>query len=119
MYGFLPRLSTRLETMVAAAPAPRLRRDTPPEPAPALPLSLDGITDTDTFEAITEPAADIIANGRVIKFLIDARSRRARVVHFVNGNFTAGGDVPRPRATTTTSPSRRSASPSRWRSSTS
>ena len=92
MYGFLPRLSTRLETMAAAAPAPLLRRDTRPEPA--LPLSLDGVTDTDTFEAITEPAADIIANGRLTKLLIDARDAANPRLHVINANFTRNGATP-------------------------
>ena len=92
MYGFLPRLSTRLETMAAAVPVPLLRRDRPAEPA--LPLALDGVTDAETFEAITEPAADIIANGRLTKFLIDARDAASPRLYVINANFTRNGATP-------------------------
>ncbi len=52
------------------------------------------IDSTETFEAISTPAGDLVANGRVAKFLIDRRDPAALSVRFVNGNFTEDGEVP-------------------------
>jgi len=39
-------------------------------------------------------AGDLVANGRVAKFLVDLREPGQGEVHFVNGNFTENGDIP-------------------------
>ncbi len=46
------------------------------------------------FEALSITAGDLIANGRVAKFLVDLRDPGLREVYFVNGNFTENGTVP-------------------------
>ena len=101
MTGFLPRLpADALETTATPPQAGRLRLIAPtvpvePElPAEPLPLALAQIDTTETFEAISTPAGDLVANGRVAKFLIDRRDPDALVVRFVNGNFTVNGEVP-------------------------
>jgi hypothetical protein len=59
-----------------------------------LPLDLPDIPSVERFEALTILAGgDLVANGRVGKFLIDLRSGTP-VVHFVNSNFVEGGVVP-------------------------
>jgi hypothetical protein len=92
MFGFLPTLDRRLETIATAARL--LAPSAPPRPLAGLPLALDAITDVETFEAVTQPAADIVANGRLTKFLIDARDPAAPKLHFINANFTRGAGTP-------------------------
>lgn len=74
MTGFLPRA-------LVATPSPR-------------PLSLSAIASVEEFEAVSTPASDLVLNGRLLKFLIDRRVPGAPVVHFVNGQFQAGGATP-------------------------
>ncbi|WP_345801339.1 PEP/pyruvate-binding domain-containing protein [Microbacterium sp. AZCO] len=59
-----------------------------------LPLAIDLLDSAETFTAISTVAGDLVANGRVAKFLIDRRDLAAPVVRFVNGNFLQGGEVP-------------------------
>ncbi len=62
--------------------------------AGALPLDHPSIDSVESFTALSTPAGDLVANGRVVKFLVDLRTPATPVVHFVNGNFTTGGAVP-------------------------
>ena len=89
MLGFLPRLpAPSLEPARASALAVTT-------PLPALPLALETIETEDTFVAISEPASDLIANGRIAKFLIDRRDPADARVLFVNGNFRdQNGQIP-------------------------
>lgn len=50
-------------------------------------------TETD-FEELSVPAGDLVANGRVLKFLVDLRNPAEPEVFFVNGNFTENGSTP-------------------------
>jgi hypothetical protein len=89
MTGFLARLPG------AQTRTSRLGVERPTLIAPAqLPLALPRIDSGETFRAISTPAGDLVANGRVAKFLIDRRDPAARTVRFVNGNFTENGRVP-------------------------
>lgn len=65
----------------------------PALPAGGLALDHPTIPDAGLFEAISVPAGDLVANGRLAKFLIDLRSGNPEV-SFINGNFTRGGQVP-------------------------
>ncbi|MFH8252311.1 PEP/pyruvate-binding domain-containing protein [Microbacterium sp. B2969] len=74
-----------------------------PHPAPlvphprevsALPLAIEELDTADDFAAISTVAGDLVANGRVAKFLIDRRDAAAPVVRFVNGNYTQNGRTP-------------------------
>lgn len=100
MTGFLPRLPAAAPTTTPASSTGRLRLTAPavsiePEPpTEPLPLALARIDSTETFQAISTPAGDLVANGRLVKFLIDRRDPGALVVRFVNGNFTVNGEVP-------------------------
>ncbi len=90
MYGFLPRLITPPEILVP--PAARLHRlaGPPVEPAPesaALGLSLPRVDSPELFQAISQPAADLVANGRLAKVFVDRREPGAPHLAFVNGNF--------------------------------
>ncbi len=88
--GFLRRLPT-----AAPAAAPRFRTvfvEAAPT-APVLPLDQAEIPTVEAFTALSTPAGDLVANGRVAKFLVDLRSSPPQV-HFVNGNFTEDGQVP-------------------------
>src|SRR5680860_564175 len=90
MTGFLPHA---LPAAPEAAPvSPTRVRDTGP-PA-SLPLSLEEIASTEQFDAVSNPASDLVLNGRLLKFLIDLRAPSNPVVHFVNGNFQSGGVTP-------------------------
>lgn len=61
----------------------------------ALPLAIPNLDTAETFTAISTPASDLVANGRIAKFLIDRRQPTAPKLRFVNGNFTDGsGEVP-------------------------
>ena len=89
-FGFLRRLPT-----AAPEAAPRLRTvfvEAAPA-APPLPLDQAEIPTVEAFTALSTPAGDLVANGRVAKFLVDLRPDSAGV-HFVNGNFTEDGQVP-------------------------
>ena len=66
--------------LVAAAP----RRAPPARSASTTRAS----TRSSRSTALSTPAGDLVANGRVAKFLIDPRAAGDPVVHFVNGNFT-------------------------------
>lgn len=97
MYGFLPRLTTPPEILVP--PLARLHRlaGPPVEPAAessALGLSLSRIDSPELFRAISQPAADLVANGRLAKVFVDRREPAAPHVAFVNGNFTRNGSTP-------------------------
>src|SRR4051794_6405571 len=89
MLGFLPRMPAEVTTRSAMAKV----RFAPP-PAGALPLALDEIASPETYQAISQPAGDLVVNGRVAKFLIDWRDRQLPQVHFVNGNFLEDGETP-------------------------
>jgi Pyruvate phosphate dikinase, AMP/ATP-binding domain len=97
MLGFLPRLPppTPDPRRGRSALEPEARSDTGPD-APAAPfgLAVDEIDSVATFEAISTPASDLIANGRLAKFLIDRRNPDRPRVLFVNGNHTENGEVP-------------------------
>ena len=95
MLGFLPRMPAEVTTRAAIAKL-RFTPTEPTEPA-ALPLALDRST-AEMYEAISQPAGDLVANGRVAKFLIDRRIGGSRGVHFVNGNFVEDGADSRRRA---------------------
>ena len=62
-------------------------------PPGALPLDHSGIPDVEVFEGISIPAGDLVANGRLAKFLLDLRGGQAQA-HFINGNFTRNGQLP-------------------------
>ena len=62
--------------------------------AGALGLDHPSIDSVEAFTALSTPAGDLVANGRVVKFLVDLRTPATPVVHFVNGNFTTDGTVP-------------------------
>ncbi|HEU4868244.1 MAG TPA: PEP/pyruvate-binding domain-containing protein [Actinomycetota bacterium] len=89
MLGFLTRLPSEPAgfASLVAPPVPTV----PPEGA--LPLDHSSIPDEATFSAISIPAGDLVANGRLAKFLIDLRSGEP-TPHFINGNFTQNGSVP-------------------------
>ena len=118
MLGFLPRMPKARPTAGRSVLAER----PPAAPVEAgLPLAVATIESAETFAAISTPASDLVANGRIAKFLVDRRQPTAPVVRFVNGNFTDGsGEVPDEarfhfffgRAASSTCPSR-------WASSTS
>ena len=59
MLGFLPRIPAELATRSAIAKS----RFVPTEPD-ALPLALDQIPSAETYEAISQPAGDLVVNGR-------------------------------------------------------
>ena len=65
MLGFLPRMPAELATRSAIAKS----RFVPTEPTgptepDALPLALDQIPSAETYEAISQPAGDLVVNGR-------------------------------------------------------
>ncbi len=101
MTGLLPRLPEPL-LPPAASSVPRAERaallapwpSVGPEPTAPLPLVLERIDSTELFTAVSTPAGDLVANGRVVKFLIDRRAPAALSVRFANGNFTRDGEVP-------------------------
>ncbi|MEU1972556.1 PEP/pyruvate-binding domain-containing protein [Microbacterium sp. NPDC019599] len=105
MTGFLPR--ARAQGLTAApdgerraAPAaaflaaPGIRFTDFDEMLGMLPLAVDEIDSFETFQSISTPAGDLVANGRVAKFLIDRRHPAEPALRFVNGNFTENGEVP-------------------------
>ena len=79
MYGFLPAsfpgsfpgpgrrpaAAAQLALLVAEVPAAG--------PTGALPLAHREIDSVATYEALSTPAGDLVANGRVAKFLVDLR----------------------------------------------
>ena len=94
MTGILPRLPADAPTRPLTRPLTRTQpRTSARQPGP-LPLAVPKIDDAETFEAISTPAGDLVANGRVVKFLIDRRDPAALAVRFVNGNFTQDEEVP-------------------------
>jgi hypothetical protein len=62
--------------------------------AEALPLAQAEISTAAGYEAISVPAGDLIANGRVAKFLVDLRDPANPRVQFINGNFVRNGETP-------------------------
>ncbi len=92
MLGFLPRMP---KARASAGISRLLARQSTLAPPRALPLAVEEIDSAETFEAISTPASDLVANGRIAKFLIDRRRPDAPVIRFVNGNFTdSSGEVP-------------------------
>ncbi len=91
MLGFLPfeirRMPRRESLALLAPPAPAAA-------APPLPLGVRDVPDAETFQALSVPAGDLVANGRVVKFLVDLRAPDRPEIHFINGTFTENGDVP-------------------------
>jgi Pyruvate phosphate dikinase, AMP/ATP-binding domain len=59
------------------------------------PLDNPAIDTAEAFAALSVPAGDLVANGRVVKFLVDLRAPQAPIVHFVNGNAAGAGDAAR------------------------
>ncbi|MEO7352284.1 MAG: hypothetical protein ABIW17_10325, partial [Marmoricola sp.] len=100
MTGILPRLPADAPTGTSTPLAKRQRliaptsSSGPQPPSGPLPLAVAPIDSPETFQAISTPAGDLVANGRVAKFLIDRRDPGALSVRFVNGNFTENGKVP-------------------------
>src|SRR5919202_4511819 len=98
MLGFLPHgpSTTGLELdmlkRVAPLPQPHRRLTAEPEVSPGLPLDHTQIPTAELFAALSVPAGDLVANGRIAKFLIDLRWSPPRV-HFVNGNYVENGQV--------------------------
>lgn len=97
MLGFLRLLPEPPASLAALAaspsPAPVLAPEAPPRPPSAFPLDNLQIPSPEVFDALSIPAGDLVANGRLAKFLIDLR-RGEPEAHFVNGNFTVEGRVP-------------------------
>ena len=92
MVGFLPSLPKASPTVGVSGLLTRRSTLAPPR---TLPLAVEEIDSAETFEAISTPASDLVANGRIAKFLIDRRQPAAPVIRFVNGNFTdSSGEVP-------------------------
>ena len=76
MYGFLPASfpATKRRAAVAAPLALRVAQVPATGPAAAaLPLAHREIDSAATYEALSTPAGDLVANGRVAKFLVDLR----------------------------------------------
>ena len=99
MLGFRHFLIDRAVTRAAAtqsfAPGIGDQGDLPaPVPDGELPLDLREITTAATYEALSMPAGDLVANGRVSKFLVDLRDPANPDVFFINGNFRRNGMVP-------------------------
>jgi pyruvate phosphate dikinase-like enzyme len=88
MLGF-----TRTDVSRRAKAAPRRPLAAAAVTAP-LPLDLPEVASEERFLGLSTPAGDLVANGRVAKFLVDQRRPEAPRAHFVNGNFTEGGEVP-------------------------
>ncbi|MFT4215866.1 MAG: PEP/pyruvate-binding domain-containing protein [Micropruina sp.] len=107
MYGFLPRLRAPLVTPEAPAAsrgaraatvvsASRLLAPTGPvsPEAPAIGLSHLRLDSAELFDAISQPAADLVANGRLTKVFVDQRDPAHPQVAFVNSNFVRNGSIP-------------------------
>src|SRR6478752_7134029 len=98
MLGFLhslPARSTRTGLTAALAPGSAPSAVPAPGPAAAPPtLAQRKLTSEADFEAWSVPAGDLVANGRVMKFLVDLRDPAQPEVLFVNGNYTENGTVP-------------------------
>ena len=77
-----------------APPAVEPSAPEPGAPPTGLPLGVRTIADEATFLALSVEAGDLVANGRVVKFLVDMRRPEQAEVHFLNGNFTENGTVP-------------------------
>ena len=86
-------LATSLTTAVRTGPPPVVRKRA--EPATGVPpLVHREIATAEEFTALSVTAGDLVANGRVAKFLVDLRDPDLGAVYFVNGNFTENGEVP-------------------------
>lgn len=95
MYGFLARLPAPAGRPPGLGAIRRLVGVQPlVEPAPGLPLSHPRLDSAELFEAISQPAADLVANGRLAKVFVDRRDPARPGVAFVNGNFLRDGEVP-------------------------
>ena len=75
MLGFLPRIP---QTRPTAGVSRLLARTSALAPPRALPLAVEEIDSAETFEAISTPASDLVANGRIAKFLIDRSAAGTR-----------------------------------------
>ncbi len=99
MYGFLPRLAAPAaptDDLASLALTSRLLApvaSVAPEP-PTLGLSHPRLDSAELFEALSQPAADLVANGRIAKVLVDRRDPVQPRVAFVNGNFVRNGTTP-------------------------
>lgn len=60
-------------------------------------LSDGAINSLEQFQAFSTSAGDLVANGRVVKFLIDLRKPQPDV-HFINGNYRSTSAGPPPEA---------------------
>ena len=108
MTGFLPRgevageyRQRRRRTAIASPGAVRPRSPRQgirfadlAELVARLPLALNRIDTLETFQSISTLAGDLVANGRVAKFLIDRRNPATPAVRFVNGGFEEDGRIP-------------------------
>jgi len=106
MLGFLSaRPTSRGDRELAAAEALSQAAAVRPGPAPAvrkraapangvLPLVHREIHTADEFTELSVTAGDLVANGRVAKFLVDLRDPARGEVYFVNGNFIENGEIP-------------------------
>lgn len=106
MLGFLSALPTsRRDRELAAAEALSLTTAVRTGPPPVgqkraalatgeLPLVHREIATAEEFTALSVTAGDLVANGRVAKFLVDLRDPAGGEVYYVNGNFTENGEVP-------------------------
>lgn len=101
MYGFLPRLAAPAAVAagitvpgVTGIPRRLVGVQRLVEPPLGLPLSAPRLDSAELFEAISQPAADLVANGRLAKVFVDQRNPGAPEVAFVNGNFVRDGEIP-------------------------
>ena len=136
MYGFLPhQVGTARpiapESLDLSAPAGPARRSmsaaaladsglltAEPEVAVELGLAHPQITSVEQFEALSQPAADLVANGRLTKVFVDQRDPAAPQVSFVNSNYVRDGQTPAEAKYHHTFGQAVFAIPSRWTSST-
>lgn len=89
MLGFL-RSAPSQAARTAALTAPPVAA---PGPASRFPLDNLEIPTEQAFRELSVPAGDLVANGRLAKFLIDLRPPEP-APHFINGSFTRSGRVP-------------------------
>jgi Pyruvate phosphate dikinase, AMP/ATP-binding domain len=94
MLGFLPRSQSIYRAVEEFSVG--VRTLAPPVAAEAETegLSVPEIRSIADFDAVTQPAADLVGAGRLTKFLIDRRAPANPRVLFVNSNFERNGEVP-------------------------
>ncbi|HEY5114313.1 MAG TPA: hypothetical protein VIJ00_02185 [Nakamurella sp.] len=95
----LSMLGFRQSGSIVAGPAVRLAAGAPAAVPEVLAAADPGLVRREIataadFSAISVPAGDLVANGRVAKFLVDLRDPARPGVLFVNGAFTRNGAVP-------------------------